>query len=244
MKNDRKTQFIVKRALQKGSALVYILIAVALLAALTYAISESSRGDAEQLSKERAKLLASEIIDYSSLVANGVAQLRLRGVTLAELCFDDDNWGSDDYEHPGCVFDKNRLFSPQGAGINWTLAPKDAMSTKSLPDNLWAIYADNEVVNVGTTCEEDRCVDLLLMVDELSARVCRQINDLLGVENPGGAPPFDSGYGETTYQGQFSYEQTIGDEPGGEALKGQSSACFRTTAEPSEYAYYTVLIAQ
>lgn len=47
---------------ERGSSFLIILLAVALFAALTYAIAKSSNG-AKNLSQEQVRLLASEIID-------------------------------------------------------------------------------------------------------------------------------------------------------------------------------------
>jgi hypothetical protein len=73
---------------ERGNVMFYILIAVALLAALIFAVAQSGRGNIQQVSEEKARLFATEIIQYTGTMANGVAQLRLRGVRDTEISFD------------------------------------------------------------------------------------------------------------------------------------------------------------
>ncbi|MEZ5918997.1 MAG: hypothetical protein R3D66_03480 [Alphaproteobacteria bacterium] len=232
-----------KRVSESGNVLFYILIAVALLAALSYAVTRGGRSGTDNLNAERARLSASELIDFSNALSTAVAQLRLRGVKPDELCFDHSGWGGANYNHAGCSDDLHKIFHPSGGGVNWTTAPAEAMDSSASPDNLWHIYGDNEIEQVGTTCAAAACADLILVVDELSLSVCQEINDLLDVTASGAAPPTDTDMGQTRYIGAFGYSATIGDEAGGSALVGKSSACFQRTAGP-EYVFYKVLIAR
>lgn len=227
---------------QSGNVLFYILIAVALLAALSYAVSSSGRGSAQQITGEKARLYATELIEYTDAMATGVAQLRLRGVALNSLCFDHARWGTADYNHAACGDDRNRIFHPDGAGLAWVNASEQAMDADASPDRLWHIYADNEVQDVGTTSGTAEGAELILLVDELDVSVCQQINGLLGVTDPDAAPPVDTGYGTMEFAGSFGYSETIGDEDA--ALAGKTSACFQKTSNPAKYAFYKVLSAR
>lgn len=228
---------------ESGNVLFYILIAVALLATLTIAVSQGGRGSANQISEERARLYAGEILEYANIMSSAVSQLRLRGVTDDLLCFDHTQWGADDYDHAGCTDNFNRLFHPEGAGLEWVRPPPEAMDTTASPDNLWHIYGDNEIENIGTTSGAAGSSDLILLVDELSQNVCEQINQLLGHTEDGDSIPQDTGYGETRYIGAFAYSETIVDEASGTALDGKSEGCFEDTTN-NVYAFYKVLIAR
>ena len=226
---------------ESGNVLFYILIAVALLAALMFAVSQSGRGSGQQIADDRARLIASEMIEFSNVMSSAVSQLILRGVDQTELCFDHTGWGANDYDHVGCTDDFNKIFHISGAGITWSNAPTEAMDSSASPDNLWHIYGDNEIQNIGTTCGATGCSDLVLIVDELALNVCQQLNDLLGVTDANTAPPTDTVIGETRFVGTFGYSQTIGDEAA--ALDGQTSGCFENTTD-SKYIFFTVLIAR
>ncbi len=228
---------------QRGNVLLYILVAVALIAALSLAISSSMRGNTAQIDEDRAEIIAGELIEYSGIMANAVAQLRLRGVLESQLCFDHTSWGAADYNHAGCTDNINRIYHPSGAGLTWTAAQSQAMDTSATPDNLWHIYSDNEVQGIGTTCGAAACSELILIVDELDQTVCEKINDFLGVPNPSSTVPTDTEIGETRYTGTFGYTETIGDTVGSADLDGRVSGCFQRSAIP-EYVFYKVLIAR
>lgn len=227
---------------ERGNVLFYILVAVALLAALTFAVAQSNRGSIQQVNDEKARLLASEIIEYANVVANATAQLRLRGVPETSLCFDDPSWGGANYNHAGCTDDANKIFHASGGGVAWKNAPSQAMSAAASPDNLWHIYSDNEVQQIGTTCGAAACSDLILMTDELNQTVCMKINELLNVGLKGDTPPTDANYGTARFTGSFGYSETIGDE-GGDVLSKKTAGCFQKTSTPT-YAFYKVLIAR
>lgn len=229
---------------QSGNVFFYILVAVALLASLTYAVSSGGRGSANQITEERAKLYAGEIIEYANTLASAVSQIRLRGTDVSLMCFDHASWGADDYDHGGCTDDLNRIYHPSGGGISWTNAPAEGMDTTASPDNLFHFYGDNEIENVGSTTGDADGADLILVVDELLLSTCQNINGLLGVTAADDAPPTDSAFGETRYIGAFGYSETIGDEAGGTDLAGKTAACFQKTDAPAEYVFYKVLVSR
>ncbi len=232
-----------KRQTERGNVLFYILIAVGLLAALSYAVSQSSRGSASQLSQEKARLFASEMIEYANVVGSAVGQLRLRGVADTALCFDHDSWGHDDYDHAGCNDTRNNIFMLDGGGVTWSNAPPEAMDSSASPDNLWHFYGDNEIEEAGLTCGAASCADLIMVADELDVNVCTQLNTLLGVTNPSGNPPVDSAMGTTLFAGSYGASETIGDEAGSAALASKKAACFENDAT-GEYTFYKVLVAR
>ncbi len=229
---------------ERGNVMAYIFFAVILLAALSFAVSRSSRSGGNAISEERARLLASEIIEYSNIVSSGISQMRLRGVDESELCFDDPSWPAATYNHAGCADDFNKLFHLTGAGLSYTTPRNEFMASSPAPDNLWHFYGNNEISNIGTTCGAAACADLIFVVDELDQTLCIKINDLLGITNPLGVPPTDSNLGETLYIGAFAADNVIGDEAGGVNIEGKISACFEKTGLPAEYVFYKVLIAR
>lgn len=232
-------------ASERGNVLFYVLIAVTLLAALSYAVTDSSRGNVQQLSNDKARLYATEIIEYSSSVSAGVGQLRLRGVSAENICFESDTWpAGNDYSHSGCNDNTNRVFHPDGAGINLAFPPAEAMDQSATPDGLWHFYGQNEIENVGSTCGAAGCSDLIMVVDEVMVSVCVQLNDLLGITNPSGVPPTDDNIDTTLFQGSYGYARTIGDEAGSAPLASNTSGCFQKTNAPAEYIYYKVLIVR
>lgn len=226
---------------ERGNVLFYILIAVALLAALSYAVSQGNRSTGK-IGDEQARLYASEILEYSNVVASTVGQLRLRGCDTDEISFENDIESG--YTNSNAPTDEScDVFSISGGAMSWISPPEDAMDSAESPDYLWHIYGDNEIDEVGTTTGAAASSDLVLFVDELSQSVCQQINGLLGVTDTSATPPTDTDIGETKFTGSYSYTATIGDEAGGAALSRGTAGCFENTTD-TEYVFYKVLISR
>lgn len=229
------------KAAERGNILFYILIAVVLLAALSYAVSLSGRGSISQVNDEKARLLATQILEYANTMANATAQLRLRGISDTNLCFDDTQWGGAGYNNPSCTDTAAKIYDLSGAGVTWGQPPGEAMDSAATPDNLWHIYGNNEVQEVGTTCGAAACSDLVLITDELKEAVCIKINDLLDIGTEGDPPPTDTAIGTTRFIGTYAYAQTLGDED--PILTGKTAACVRVTGT-AKYTFYKVLVAR
>src|SRR5262249_36573959 len=112
---------------QNGNVLFYILIAVVLLAALSYAVALSGRGNFNAVTEEKAKLLATQIIEYANIMSNAAAQVRLRGIKDTDLCFDNAGWGNADYTNPSCSDSATKIFDLKGGGVTWARPPDLAM---------------------------------------------------------------------------------------------------------------------
>lgn len=229
---------------ERGNALIYILIATALFATLIYNVSESGRGGTTALTQERAKLLATELIEYSNIVAQGVSQMRLRGTTLAQLRFahpdlSTANYGSPDTD-PG-----NEVFNIQGGGIVYKQPPGEVRISGDPLNDHYIFASDNEVVDVGTTCGAAGCADLIMALPGIPETVCSQINTLLGVPNPSDAPPQESDVDVTNFfQGTMGYSDTIGNDSGSTVVAGKTAACVYELDGNEVFTYYRVLWSQ
>lgn len=223
------------KAAESGNVMFYILIAVALLAALSYAVAQGSRASVQNLTEDRQRLLASEIIEYADTVKRAVQQLRLRGVAFNALEFDDPALTG--YDNPACGAGDCMIFDPAGGAVIFKSASADAL-TAPMP---WAFIANNEIEMVGTTTGDAAGADLLMVQPDLIREVCILINDLLGVANPSGDPPVDTSVDTTVpFTGAVAYAQTVGDEASSAALSGRTAGCFREGA--AAYHFYEVLI--
>lgn len=237
------------RTQERGNVLFYILIAVALVAALSLAIANSMRSNTSDVEGGRYAILAGELVDTANTFSNGVAQLRLRGVAETDLCFDALEWEDfeedENYGHSGCDNTANRIFHPDGAGLVWSTLPKTIFDDKDTeePDYFYHFIGDNEIKDIGSTCSRPECSELLFLVDELSKTVCLEINNLLGIENPRGEPPEDNVYGDNRFRGFFSFSETIGDSASSRPLVGQRAGCFESQSQ-NTYVFYRVLLAR
>ncbi len=68
-----------------GNVLFLILIAVALFAALAYAVTSSSRSGGGDISKEKASALASQILNHGIAVRTAVTRMTMNGIAPENL---------------------------------------------------------------------------------------------------------------------------------------------------------------
>ncbi len=71
---------------QSGNVLFYILLCIALFAALGYAFSRNRIGS-DGISDQKAQLYASEIINYGNLIRETVVKMKLRGCNDSQFNF-------------------------------------------------------------------------------------------------------------------------------------------------------------
>ncbi len=227
------TQSSTQLATESGNVIFIILIGVAMLAALTYAVSGSIRGGTQDMSAEKARLYAAEILEYSSVISNAVAQLRLRGVTEAQLCFDDSNWTAD-YNHAGCLNNDNKIFHFDGGGAIWQEIPVEALAP-GVASQEYTITGANAVNQIFTTEPE-----ITIMATNLSDAVCAQMNRLLNLSSGTAVLADTADVGFTPYIGTFFWEATIGS---GTTFSDQKAGCFYN--DPNGYnIFYKVLLAR
>lgn len=149
----------------KGNVLFLILIAVALFAALSFAVVNSTRtGDDGGVQKTTDRLKAQQFIDFGDNVRLAVQRLRINGVSTANLDFGRNATGS------------NAVFHPDGGGAVWIEPPLNAQGPSGpyvwnfeLPSGGW------DVDGVGSIAP-----DTFIWIVGLSEGVCREINGLMG----------------------------------------------------------------
>ncbi len=224
---------------QSGNVLFIILIAVGLLASLSYAVTSSSRNGGKSLSDEKSQLYATEILEYAQNMANAVTQLRLRGCDEDEISFFNDDVGG--YTNNNAPPDFTcHVFRPEGGGLSWN-TPQTGVTVSAPVASDWLITTGNSVQNIGTTGTSDDNADLVLLLNDVTSNLCLKINNLLGVTNPSDAPPEDTEVDIGKFIGVYDYEVLLGDED--TALSGKKAACFYND-DQTEYVFYKVLIAR
>lgn len=181
---------------RSGNVLFLILLAVALFAALSYAVTQSSRSGGKDISDEDARLVASQILQATAQIRAGIDRLRLiNGCRHNQISFQDDENHGSHYDNVNAPDDQScHLFYPDGAGIilhqvteDW-LAPYTGQPSYDTRWNFRNIDATeaHQVVGVGT----DDQGEAVMQITYPSLKVCEAINSMLGIPNP---PPVDSG---------------------------------------------------
>ncbi len=170
---------------QSGSIFIWIFVMIALFGALSYAMMQSSRTGAGNLSQEKVKLAASEMMEYANSVRDAVKTLRIDGVPTRELDFRSDttmlqNGTMDVAQNNNCTSNACRVFSPGAGGVTarqffeYGLAP-------TWWDQSWSRvgtvdFTTVQVEGLGTSLPE-----LAMNIVSLHPDVCHEINKLNGI---------------------------------------------------------------
>ncbi len=238
---------------ESGSAIIWILIAVSLFAALSYAISSSSQTSTSMITDEQAKAYANQIIAYGSAVKSAVKRLQLRGCKDTEISFENNVVAG--YANPNAPSNKScHVFDVAGGGVSWNQPNSSWINRNFSSSNLynkWITSGRPIVPGIGkNTCGggTGNCSELSIFLPYVTKEICIKINETLGVNNPSGEP-----FNETTGICLYDTNKFVGSYGAGScgidngAVTGKKAACLKTfMASPSTngYIFYTVLIAR
>ena len=227
---------------ERGNALFLILIAVALFAALSYAITESGRGGGT-IDKETVMITAGEVVQQPAGVRTAVTRMVVTGTPVASITFTGAATSDD-------VFDNSN-----GGGGATNVPPPTAACVAAADCAAW-VYIPATSTGVGTyvynvgTNTGDEALAVLQGTSGVTLDVCNQINKGLGFSQTtyATAPPVGEGgpvkWVTPPTGGSFSatgnnYTVKSTDT----SLDGQDFACFQNTTA-NLYAYYHTLYAQ
>jgi hypothetical protein len=236
---------------QKGNVLFLILIAVALFAALSYAVTQSSRsgGDA---SRETNILNAAQLTQYPTSIRTAVLRLVIDGYQDTNILFNspDDITTSQAYE----------VFSSIGGGAVYQNAPSEIMQTGGInPTGIWFFNMDFEIPNLGrTNIPSLPGNELIAFLPGVTESVCSRINQEANIisdatiANPvvaaNTAGTADVGARKNVrviadYDGTHSILDTAITSPYG-LLKGRAFGCYHdnNAATNAPYVVYTVIL--
>jgi hypothetical protein len=246
-----ETTKMLKPQTERGNVLFLILIAVALFAALSYAVTQSSRSGGGDANSETNLINSAQVTQYPSSVRTAIIRMMVsNSVDPASLEFNSPSDFSQCTGAPttysGCVF------HPQGGGATFARGAADVASDGTPQE--WIFNSSNEVALVGTTGGSDSptatTADIIAFLPKVKKSVCEKINKELGL---GGVTSEGTSIDLTTKMGAGTgYTSgidagggTIG-EGGAANLNGQAFGCFSdgVAAPNTGYTYYHVLIEQ
>lgn len=238
----------MSRKEESGNILFYILIAVVLFAALSFAVAQMMRGGNPEKNEEVLRLQASEILQYVRGLTTGIQTIKIEGLDDGDISF--DNPFVPGYTH-ACPDggDECALFKKDGGKMIYMKPVAewlDANQTSQPGYGTWIFSGANAVIGIGTDGGGAASSELLAILPWVNKELCVEINNLLKVVNPVTRPPQDSGNVDfsTKFTGTFSATQSIGgDDP---EIEGQRAGCFEgDTSPPSEtYHFFQVLISR
>ena len=242
------------RKSESGNVLFLILIAVALFAALSYAVTQSSRSGGGDASSETNLVNSSSITQYPASVRTSIIRMQVsNGVDVTDMEFNiPSDFGNCSDSGANCVF------HPSGGGATYMPGPAEVMDSGS--QGRWYFNAENEIENVGVdSATEDSpttsSAEVIAFLPDIKKGICKKINDELGITSASVDDiPIESGVNVQT----TNHENADGSSSGlpnyvasgttatingtGGELVGQAFGCFQQPA--GTFHYYHVLIEQ
>lgn len=156
------------QARQRGNALIYVLIAIALFAALGFIMArQGDSSETSALPAEKAEIYAAQMISYAAQTRQVVEQMLFSGTSIDALDFmlPDDP----DFEDAPTI---HKVYHPQGGGLVRRPIPAEVVAQVSTaPPAGWYLGAFN---NVEWT--ESTGTDVILIAYQISQPVCAAIN--------------------------------------------------------------------
>lgn len=225
------------RTSEQGNVLFLILIAVALFAALSYAVTQSTRSGGGDASRETTLVNSSTITQYPASIKTAIVRMIVsNGVTVDQLSFD----APSAYGSFTTTQQAQNVFHPSGGGASYQLAPASVMANSA--PGTWLFNAANQVYNIGSDTAAPAGNDIIAILPGVTQAICERIHAQLGL----GAVPTETGIIVAASSNKTvsnlaipSSAQIIGvASAGGSVLNGQPQGCF----QQSGYNYYHVLV--
>jgi len=228
---------------QCGNVLFLILIAVALFAALSYAVTYSSRTGDSSITNEKAKIYAAQITQFGTQLENAVMRMRINNIPIYGIDFSSPNTA-----YPAangtCTNDLCKMFNVNGGGVE-PITFDDRMFDTTLigagSAGIFKKYVLRSISVLEIGSDED---DLVLLLHSIDQKICSQINRKNGIIDSGN-PPTEVFSGFTNYSGTLTSFPTTTGEMGGPTspFRGKRSFCGYFNATWG-YIYYHVILAR
>lgn len=205
----------------RGNVLFFILLGVALFAALSYAVSNSFRGGGSTISDEQARVAAGRLLRSMQDIKQGYDFLwNQQGCSIDDVNFD----------NPATTPFDCDIFHPQGAGIaypnnltEYQVAGGSGVFTFYFVGN--APSSGYGVDGLGTTAS-----DHMVVLENVSQAICYNVNKALGYANPT-TDKVDTDAANTAIMGDINNE-----------FDGRTTGCRRLTTS-GQYDVFHVLQA-
>lgn len=167
---------------EAGNVLFLILIAVALFAALSYAVTSSSKGGGNGITKDKVKLAAAELIQYATSVEQAVSRMMLiNQCSENQISFENPIVAG--YTNGSSPADKScHVFDVAGGGIS-----KKDYDSFPLLESSSALYAFDFEIYPNNVCIDRQGIrtggdgtDLVLVKPHVTQELCDEVNRQVG----------------------------------------------------------------
>jgi hypothetical protein len=220
---------------EHGNVLFLILIAVALFAVLSYAVTNSTRGSGD-ISQEKADLIASQLLQFGSSMEAAITRMRIsNGCSEVEISTEHSGVYGTDFINPSAPASRKcHLFDPAGGGLYLMVLKIDDIAPLDFTNYMH--FSTPKVRNAGI----DTNPDLTFLYFFQSEAVCRAINEAAGI---GRDTPLTSGWAFPAWQGAFldnGYTPNTVDQ----TYWGHQTMCFEYPSDPSVHVFFYLVVAR
>lgn len=221
---------------QSGNVLFLILIAVALFAALSYAVTSSTRTNGSSASSESAMSYASTIIQYTTSVRSAIQRMKLSNdctdynLNFANSIYKRNNGNALNPANPSSpATGRCDVFGANGGGIAPLALPYAALDSGNANFKGGTFYkpGHGEVLviqfkGIGTDgpAGSDTANDLMMTFQFISKDVCSALNKLMEIKDP--RPTGSCTGAASQYTGSFTSSTAICTLPASESYPAAS----------------------
>lgn len=208
----------IRPTAQKGNILFLILIAVVLFGALTYATTSSLRGGGSDISSERSKAIASEIMNYAISIKTAIMRLQLaHGCQDEQISFDNPNDPVGRYNNLNAPVDKRcHVFDLSGGGIVWKKMPPSIYYDSNYGSAHFVTGDAAPIKNFGTDEKQDIYLSIQIgaanhttaIKRDVFIPVCKAINNMNGISTNVPYSGFYNGAINKFFTGSFDDNST------------------------------------
>lgn len=157
---------------ESGNVLFLILIAVALFAALSYAVTQSTRSGAGSTDREQSLLGSASLTQYPTALRTAVVRMLLAGIDVKDLAFN----GPANFTGTSETY---LVFHPDGGGAVFQQPPTDVMQSGASGN--WSHNARYSIPNIGRSNGDAASADLIAFLPNINTPSCQRVNQQMGI---------------------------------------------------------------
>lgn len=215
---------------ERGNAMIYVLLAIALFGVLTATLSgQNNDADGQDIDDEQIEFYASELLEYSAAAKSVIDQMLITGSTIDDLDF--INPTSAAFDTPPHI---HKVFHPSGGGLTYIEAPNENTLNVVAGTGGWRWQ---NLTNVEWTPTASN--DIMLSAFQISQAICAKINSkITGNET---IPTVSNQIGRVFSPSVLPNEDLTSSNCSG--CDGYPALCVRNSAG-NAYNFYTILAAR
>lgn len=183
---------VLERQSENGNALWFILLAVALMAALTVTVGRSTDTSEQAGTFERNRIQASHLLNHAKNIERIIRHMRTLGLSESDISF--ENSFISGYQHSPVQPNGNKVFRVEGGGANYMI-PREGWLDKTLngdPQYREWIFTGQIGITDNSSHIPPNDTSLVMWLPYVSRDMCIALNTLLGEGQNNLIKPYDS----------------------------------------------------